>query len=155
NSTNQIAVENTLQAALEDLYGKDIPNTREASGSNTVSSQGSQGAEPTTGSITADARVNQLIAQIVTAFNAADTDARKGDQVGYAEQIKKAQGYSDDLQKAYKDATAAGKGPKGSSSTTTTTTPSGSDGGATATTTTAPSAPTTSTPKTTTSTTGL
>ena len=145
---NKIAVDTNLRDALVKLFGEGVPDEVESTGvDDTGVVDGGTGSgeapgtttttpgEPSEPTGTQTQQENQLIAQIVAAFDAADAAARSGDQVAYATQIKRAQDLVDQLQ------ALRGETPTGTPGATTTTAPPSED----TTTTTTPDGSTTST----------
>jgi len=115
-SGSNIAVDETLKGALARLGFKETPAGIE----DTNLSTGGSGETPANTGTQAE-QEDALIAKIVKAFDEADTAARGGDQVTYAEKIKLAKGYADDLQKLRaKGAKTTTSGSSGKTTPTTT-----------------------------------
>ncbi|QXC60472.1 UPF0182 family protein [Aquihabitans sp. G128] len=158
----RIAVASTFREALVKIFGADdvpegIEDTKvvgssagngdgiddpvETDGSTTTTTTTPKGS--TSGTISAQEAA--LIDKIVAAFDAADDAARSGDQVLYAQKIKEADGYADDLAALRKkDTGSSGSGSSSSSTTTTTKPSSGTSGSGGSSTTTTPKTTTTS-----------
>ncbi|MFN8019655.1 MAG: UPF0182 family protein [Acidimicrobiales bacterium] len=127
-----VAIDTTLYGALVQLFGDRVPT--QISGGATeapiVNPTIPEGSGSGTGELSQ--QESDLIDQLVQAFDDADDAARRGDQVGYAENIEKAQQLAERLQelrakarREQKDSTGTtrnGASSSSSSSTTTTTT---------------------------------
>ena len=148
-----ISVDTSLRGALVKLFGEDVPKEVESTGVDDNVEDGGTGLNPDGGvdgegstttstepgptstttpgeepSGTQEERENDLIAEIVTAFDAADAAARSGDQVTYATEVERAQRLVDDLQEL------RGQRETGTSGATPTTIVDGPRGGETPTT---------------------
>src|SRR2546421_1390244 len=99
-----VAVENTLQEALTDLFGNSPP-TNEAVNPN-------PGQQPQTEDVAA------LLDKAATAFSDADKALKDGDLATYQKKIKEGEGY---VQEARTKSGSSSSGGKSSASTTTTT----------------------------------
>lgn len=134
-----VAVAGSFREALVKIFGDDVPegiedtNVSSSNGGSGTTDPGTGSEDPGTGSTTTttttpsdpggggtiSAQEAELIDKIVTAFDDADDAARQGDQVKYAQKIKEADGYADDLA-ALREKDANGSGSGGSTTTTTT-----------------------------------
>ncbi|MCU1498514.1 MAG: hypothetical protein JWM47_2467 [Acidimicrobiales bacterium] len=134
----EVAVASNLRAALIELFDGNVPEgiedteVRSTSGDNPGGENGETGSTdggtttttvPGTGTLTEQESV--LIDRVVKAFNEADAAARKGDQVLYAEKIKEAQRFADELAAVRKRSGAASTTTRPSGGSTTTTEPPG------------------------------
>jgi uncharacterized membrane protein (UPF0182 family) len=113
-SGNNVAMQPTLRAAIQQLYPDADPETVEP---RTISQAGLPTVDPDTGSSnttttttpggststtvppsTGDETIDQLVALAVQALNDADEALRQGDLAGYQAKVDEAQGYLDRAQ---------------------------------------------------------
>jgi len=144
---SQVAIDCSLRGALTGLFGDNLPSGIEnvdvaQRQSDSCSSAGTDagstanpggtdgngtttttrpGTENPTGTVAQ--QENQLLAQIIKAFDDADTAARNGDQVAYAQNIQKANTAAKQLKTLREKNPSLGAGGSGGTSDGTTTTP--------------------------------
>ncbi|MEZ5204741.1 MAG: UPF0182 family protein [Acidimicrobiales bacterium] len=128
---SNVRIATSLRGALVELFGEDVPTSIEGSvGATDETTPSDQPTDEEPVNVTD--REAELIDDIVSAFDAAEAAAAKGDLVGQATELQKARDLAEELQSL-----RSGSGSAGEGGTTTTTAPT------TDTTTTAPAATTT------------
>ncbi|CAN5903444.1 UPF0182 family protein [soil metagenome] len=132
---NQIRVDSNLRGALVQLFGENVPDQVESTDvagtgavvdldeepeadpdgpGDTTTTTEPEAAEPDDGiPPTQIEQEDQLIADIVAAFDEADVAARDGDQVTYAEKVAEARGLAAELDQLRSEVPTAGTGGGG------------------------------------------